>query len=163
MKILVLSDTHGNLSRVYSLMNSVHTMLDAVIHCGDCVEDVYTLKNKYPDMRFYFVKGNCDYGSSEPEEETFVLGGKRFFITHGDSYSVNWSTDRLCYRGAELRADICIFGHTHIPVIENYRGMYVMNPGSISHPRGSRGSTYGIVKIEDGLLTPVIVDYKGAR
>ena len=158
MKILVLSDTHGNLSRVYSVLNSVGSMLDAVIHCGDYVEDVYTLKNKYPDFRYYYVKGNCDYGSSEPADETFVLGGKRFFITHGDKYSVHWNTDRISYKGSELGADICIFGHTHIPLIENYRGMYIMNPGSISRPRGSAGYTYGIVKIEDGLLTPSIVE-----
>ncbi len=160
MRILVLSDTHRSLGKVYSVLKDINEKIDAVIHCGDVVDDVYRLKSMYPDMKFYKVKGNCDYGSSEPEEEIFTIEGKRFLITHGHNYNVHWSTDRLYYRALEVGADICIYGHTHIPLIENCGGIILMNPGSLAQPRGDSTYSYGIVKVENGVITPAIVKYK---
>lgn len=160
MRILVISDTHRNLSKVYRVINAIADKIDAVIHCGDVVEDVDALKARYPDLRFYSVRGNCDYGSAVPNEDIFVLGEKRFFVTHGDLYGVNWSVDRLCYKGAEVGADVCLYGHTHVPFIDNYNGIVILNPGSLSAPRGNSTYSYGIIKVEDGIITPSIVEYK---
>lgn len=160
MRILVISDTHRSLGRVYSVLKDINDKIDAVIHCGDVVEDVYRLRSMYPDLKYYRVKGNCDYGSAEPEEETFIIGGKKFFITHGHNYSVHWNTDRLYYKALEAGADICIYGHTHIPNIENCNGIILMNPGSLAQPRGGSAYSYGIVKVENGVITPTIVEYK---
>lgn len=160
MKILVISDTHGNLSKVYKVINSISNIIDGVIHCGDIVEDADSLRIKYPNLKIYNVRGNCDYGSSVPNEDVFVLGGKKFFVTHGDLYGVNWGIDRLCYKGAEIGADICLYGHTHIPYIDNYNGIVILNPGSLSAPRGNSTYSYGIIKIEDSVVTPSIVEYK---
>lgn len=160
MRILVISDTHGNLSRVYKVINAISDKIDAVIHCGDIVEDVDTLKLKYPNLKFYNVRGNCDYGSAVPNEDIFIIGGKKFFVTHGDLHGVNWNIDRLCYKGAEVGADICLYGHTHVPFIDNYNGIVILNPGSLSAPRGNSTYSYGIIKIEDGVITPSIVEYK---
>lgn len=160
MRILVISDTHRNLSNVYRVINAIEDKIDAVIHCGDVVEDVSALKARYSKLKIYNVRGNCDYGSSVANEDVFVLGGKKFFVTHGDMYGVNWSIDRLCYKGAEIGADVCLYGHTHIPIIENYQGIVIMNPGSLSSPRGGSKYSYGIINIEDGVVTPSIVEYK---
>lgn len=160
MKILVISDTHGNLSKVYKVINSISNIIDGVIHCGDIVEDADSLRIKYPNLKIYNVRGNCDYGSSVPNEDVFVLGGKKFFVTHGDLYGVNWGIDRLCYKGAEIGADVCLYGHTHIPYIDNYNGIVILNPGSLSAPRGNSTYSYGIIKIEDSVVTPSIVEYK---
>ena len=160
MRILVISDTHRSLGKVYSVLKDINDKIDAVIHCGDVVEDVYRLKSMYPDLKFYKVKGNCDYGSSEPDEETFILCGKKFFITHGHNYSVHWSTDRLYYKALEVGADICVYGHTHIPSIENCNGIILINPGSLSQPRGGSTYSYGKIKIENGVIDPTKVEYK---
>lgn len=160
MRILVISDTHRNLSRVYKVINDIRDKIEVVIHCGDVVEDADAIRNRYSDLRVYNVRGNCDYGSAVPNENIFVIEGKRFFVTHGDMYGVNWSTDRLCYRGAEVGADVCLYGHTHIPDIEYYDGMVIMNPGSPTNPRGGSKFSYGIIKIEDGIVTPSLVDIK---
>lgn len=160
MKILVISDTHSNLSKVYRVINSIADKIDAVIHCGDVVEDVDSLKIRYPELKFYNVRGNCDYGSAVPNEDIFVLFGKKFFVTHGDLYGVNWSIDRLCYKGAEVGADVCLYGHTHIPLVDNYNGIIIMNPGSLSSPRVGSNYSYGIIKIEDDIVIPSIVEYK---
>lgn len=160
MRILVISDTHRNLSRVYKVINDIRDKIEVVIHCGDVVEDADAIRSRYSDLRVYNVRGNCDYGSAVPNENIFFMGGKRFFVTHGDMYGVNWSTDRLCYKGAEVGADVCLYGHTHIPDIEYYNGMVIMNPGSPTNPRGGSKFSYGIIKIEDGIVTPSLVDIK---
>ena len=47
-------------------------------------------------------------------------------------------------------ADMVLFGHTHMPLIENYPDMKIMNPGSISQPRqeGHR-PTYLVITVEE--------------
>lgn len=158
MRILVISDTHRNLRNVYKTINSIENMIDAVIHCGDVTEDAETIRRRYPKLKVFNVRGNCDYDSSVPDEDIFILSGKRIFVTHGHMYGVNWNTDRLCFRAAEAEADVCLYGHTHIPDIENYGTVTIMNPGSISSPRGGSKCSYGIIKIEDGVVTATIVN-----
>lgn len=160
MRILIISDTHGYLSNAYRLINEIKDNIDVIIHCGDVIEDADNIKARYPKIRVYSVRGNCDYGSAVPNEDIFTIDGKRFFVTHGDMYGVNWNIDRLCYKGSEVCADVCLYGHTHIPKIDNYRGMIILNPGSISAPRGGSKYSYGIIKIEDGVITPSLVEYK---
>lgn len=158
MRILVISDTHGNLTNVYKLIKDIKDKIDCVIHCGDIVEDAIAIRCRYSDLDVYNVRGNCDYGSAVASEEVFNIGGKKIFVTHGDMYGVNWNTDRLCYRGLELMADVCLYGHTHIPNIEKYENMVIMNPGSISRPRGGSSCSYGIIKIENNIVELSIVN-----
>lgn len=159
MKLLVISDTHRVLNRVYSVINDIQDIIDGVIHCGDLTDDVLILKSKYKNLTFYNVSGNCDYGSGTESEKLLIIGGKRIFVTHGHNYSVNYNIDRLCYRAMELEADVCLFGHTHIPLVDNYNGIVIMNPGSLSAPRGGSKPSYGIVTIDDSLKAS-IVEYK---
>lgn len=159
MKILVLSDTHRNLERVYKVLNSLKDEIDCVIHCGDVCDDVELLKKKY-DFKFYNVRGNCDSDVNVPSELFFELCGKKFFVTHGDMYGVNWGYDRICYKGAEVGADICIFGHTHIPIIEKYFDMFILNPGSLASPRGNSNFSYGFIEIIDNKLDVKICELR---
>lgn len=160
MKLLVISDTHRVLHRVYKVIEDIKNQIDGIIHCGDVVEDVDLLINRYSNLKFYNVKGNCDYGTGVTSEKVFVIGGKRIFVTHGHNYSVNYGIDRLCYRAMELEADACLYGHTHIPLIEKYNNILVMNPGSLVLPRGNSKPSYGILKIEEN-VSGSIVEYRG--
>lgn len=160
MKLLVISDTHGDISKAYDIIKSINSLIDGIIHCGDIVEDALAIKRRFPDIPMYNVRGNCDYGSSVENEVLLNIGGKKIFVTHGDLYSVEWNTDRLCYKGAEKNADACIYGHTHVPDVEYYNDMVIMNPGSLTRPRGGSKPSYGILKIEDGVITPVVLEYK---
>ena len=59
MKILVLSDSHGNIS---NMITAVHeSEPDMVIHLGDCESDLFKLEECFPDMLFENIAGNCDY------------------------------------------------------------------------------------------------------
>ena len=55
MRILVISDTHRNLSRVYKVINDIIDKIEVVIHCGDVVEDADAIRHRYSDLRVYNV------------------------------------------------------------------------------------------------------------
>ena len=85
----------------------------------------------------------------------FRLKGHRFFCTHGHLYSVNYGIDTLVYAAEEKNCDIVLFGHTHRPFNEFVEGsfgrpkVHVLNPGSISLPRGGSPRSYMIMDLRD--------------
>ncbi|MBQ9518921.1 MAG: metallophosphoesterase [Firmicutes bacterium] len=160
MRILVLSDTHRSLNRALLLMNDLIYEIDYVFHLGDNTEDADFLRDNYK-LPVISVAGNCDSDCSVEDEKVIELANKKIFMTHGHKYGVKYDTaDRLIYRAQEVGADICLFGHTHVPFLGLIRGMVVMNPGSLSQPRGNAKAAYGIIKIEDDDIYPSIVEWR---
>ena len=46
---------------------------------------------------------------------------------------------------------IAMYGHTHMPLIENEDGILVINPGSLTYPRQrGRRPSYAVMQIEEG-------------
>ncbi|MFL0194195.1 metallophosphoesterase [Clostridium sp. WILCCON 0269] len=153
MQIGVVSDTH----RYKKFMNKVVEALcntELVIHLGDNVQDVQEIKKIYTGP-VISVKGNCDFNVDVPGEKLEVINGKRFFITHGHRYDVKYSLSRLKYRAMEEKADIVLFGHTHISQIFHEEGMWFINPGSPSVPRDGFNSIV-IIDIDKGIISPSI-------
>jgi hypothetical protein len=134
-------------------------MIDGIIHLGDVVEDVDLIKHRFPDIPVYNVLGNCDWGNTSAKEEAVItLEGKKILLTHGHNYYVQSGVYRLALRGAEIGADCCLFGHTHIPFLDYEGNMVIMNPGSLSQPRGNSSYNYGMLIIEDGTLRASLVE-----
>lgn len=130
MKIMILSDSHSmNKSTLVSILDS--QQVDYYIHCGDIFMsyDALSLRN------FYIVKGNNDF-SNLPKELLITLDNKKIFITHGHTYDVEYTTDNLINKGLEVAADIICYGHTHAPLVKRDSGILIINPGSVTYPRG---------------------------
>ncbi len=152
MRILVISDSHGDYN---SVRNAVLAHMDAevIIHCGDGERESENLRRDFPDKAVYSVKGNCDWGSTLPIEETITLGGKKIMYTHGHAYSVKSGYSMIKNEARRRGADILLFGHTHNALNEYEDGLYIMNPGSIH----GWMSSYGIIDITDkGIMTNII-------
>ncbi len=151
MRFLVLSDVHervGPLERVLEL----HPAAD-VIFLGDGLRGVEDAAARYPDRRFITVPGNCDWSASQPATRVELLGGKRFFITHGHKYGVKYGLYTLQLAAKERQADVVLFGHTHVPYETYEDGMYFLNPGSLGYDE-----RYGYVDITPaGILTGTAV------
>ena len=65
-------------------------------------------------------------------------------------YGVKYGYNSIFYRAKELDVDIVLFGHSHIPIIEECDGIILMNPGSISLGMSSPSKTLGYIDlIED--------------
>ena len=149
MKILVVSDTHGD---TYSLKSAINSKPDAevVIHCGDGNAEFENLKPLYPQKHFIGVRGNCDFCSSASNVETITLEGKKIFVTHGHIYNAKYGLYNLVCAAREAGADLLLFGHTHIPLEDYDDGLYIVNPGSLH----GYGGGYAYIDVtEKGIVT----------
>ncbi|MCX7771924.1 MAG: metallophosphoesterase [Clostridia bacterium] len=154
---LIMSDTHGELKEAKRIVDQC-SFADAVIHLGDYVRDVKSLERQYPEKEFIWVQGNCDYGFNEPLDKLIDVEGKRVFLTHGHRYDVKSGLGRLESRALQEKADVILFGHTHIPFLKKGPGLCMLNPGSLGQPRGFSGSTFALLEIGNGLVEARILD-----
>ncbi|AWK50616.1 metallophosphoesterase [Clostridium beijerinckii] len=146
MLIAVVSDTHRVIKYI-DLAKELIEGADVLIHLGDNIDDVEVLECGF-EGKVYAVAGNCDYSTKYPKETIIEVNGRKIFFTHGDLYGVKNSLNNIYYRGKELDADIVLFGHTHEQIIEENRGIILMNPGSISLPK-FKGRYVGFIDIND--------------
>lgn len=143
----VFSDSHGDVRGAVELKKRLPG-LDLLLHLGDRVEDAGELA-AYFSCPYHVVKGNCDYGASEPREKVVDMAGKRFLLLHGDQCYGELS---LLYKAQEQRADAVLFGHSHIPFMEYRQGVLLFNPGSLARPRGGSEAGCGLIIVENGEL-----------
>lgn len=144
MRILVVSDTHGDLNTLIRVVNSQPTA-EVIVHCGDGDAQVQFLKDNYKDKMIVGVKGNCDWSSFLPATEIIRVCGKTIFITHGHLYNAKVGLYQLMSAAREEKADILLFGHTHNAMTYYEDGLYMMNPGSCHGYMAS----YGYIDITD--------------
>lgn len=131
MRVLVISDTHGDVNRALS----AHTLSEpvgAVIHLGDGCAEADLLRNAL-DVPMINVAGNCDLGAHAPRELVWECEGKQILLTHGDAYQVKSGLARLRQRAEELGVDAVLFGHTHQAVFEKHSSLLLVNPGTLAN------------------------------
>lgn len=130
-RIGVIADSHGDRGQMeFALMKmEAEGRLDCLIHCGDMASDADFIGGNI--LQVAAVCGNCDGWSSEaPNEMELTIAGIRFFITHGHRYGVKSGVETLADFAAAKGAQICCFGHTHIPYCAYQRGVLMLNPGA---------------------------------
>jgi uncharacterized protein len=143
MKLLVISDSHGN----YPHALKAHTLagpVDHIIHLGDGSEDARLLEEvlEVPVLR---VAGNCDCDAQLPMELTLEFGACRVFLTHGNRHYVKSGLTQLIGKGIEVGAKVVLYGHTHLAAVHAAAGMLFVNPGALK--QGFPGS-YAIVTVD---------------
>lgn len=150
MKVLVMSDTHGEVNRAFRAF-SLAEPVDAVIHLGDGSADAELLREAL-DVPVIAVAGNCDPHSPAPREYLWECEGKRILLTHGDAYQVKSGLGRLQQRAEEIGADAVLFGHTHQGLSENKAGLLLVNPGTLS--KAAHHRSYAVLTItSDGITS----------
>ena len=146
MKALIFSDSHRHYSSIDEVISS-HPDVSLIIHAGDVQKDVDEIEIDYPHLPCACVLGNNDfYVNGVPFDRLFDFGGKKIFLTHGHNYAVKVSPARVIAEAKRHGADVCIFGHTHIPYLENIDGMWVVNPGPAK-------SGYALLTIKDNEIS----------
>ena len=84
-RILVLSDSHGNVNNMVTAVGRLHP--DMIIHLGDCWADAEQLHRKFPMTVMEQVPGNCDC-RQEVQERILLIEGKKILICHGHTFNV---------------------------------------------------------------------------
>ena len=105
------------------------------------------------------MSGNCDFIPGLPGTKIISIGSEKALITHGHRYGCKMGTGTMKELAEANGAGMVLFGHTHMPLLENYQDMKIMNPGSISQPRqeGHRPTYLVITVKEDGMMEFAIV------
>lgn len=145
MRVVVVSDSHQDFFSLQEVMKK-HPKADLYLHLGDGLREWGQIQELYPERNFLQVRGNCDFSSDQPLEDCLSVGQAKIFYTHGYVYNVKYGIRDLIQAGKQRGANVILFGHTHIPLVDYQEGIHLMNPGSIGAP-GSSGPTYGIVDV----------------
>lgn len=149
MNILVISDTHRDPRRINKVLEQ-EKEIDLVFHLGDFQGGLDYIEEAC-GKPVKAVRGNCDFGSDQPDERIEELAGHSFFLTHGHRYGVNYDLTELEEVARACGTDVAIFGHIHKPVFEKKEdGFLILNPGSLTQPRQyPPEATYMMLKIEE--------------
>lgn len=151
MKILILSDIHGDYKTLYTILQNEE--FDKLIILGDLFNygfisndlnnnEIIKLlqRNKH---NLILMRGNCDnyinyesMGLFAHDVITLHLNKHLVTLTHGNRYSKGFLPD---YHG-----NIFISGHTHVPMLLKEQEIIYVNPGSIGSPRGGSLKSYAI-------------------
>jgi len=148
MKILVLSDSHGDEAFLEMILRRERNC-DMIIHLGDGADDLIMHLPYTANKQIWLTKGNCDpaaYGYSE--KHIIRADNKTLLACHGHRFGVKTGLDALYFEGLKENADVCLFGHTHIACMEYSNGMLMFNPGAVKNGR------YGTITIKNGEITP---------
>ncbi len=158
MKLFVTGDTHGHLDKIRKIYPHLKG-IDMIIHTGDMQRDAYEMEKEF-NIPVVSVPGNCDGSHSAGDFATVRTEYGNILVTHGHMQNAGYCCDRLLYLCEENNCSAVIFGHTHVPVYEEYSGIYLLNPGSLTRPRdGSQGS-YGIITTTESTFAASIIYYR---
>ena len=159
MRIVVLSDTHGNYFNLESIILR-NTDADWIIHLGDGEHELdnFILSHQKLAPKIIHVAGNCDFDSLSEDHIILPVMEHKIFATHGHHFGVSGSLERLKALALTNGCDIVLFGHTHARYLSFEDGLYILNPGSASIPRDGNKPSFGHIDISPAGIVTNIVD-----
>jgi len=141
MKILVMSDSHAELSFMRRWIQAIKP--DAMIHLGDHFSDGESIAEENPEIPMHQVPGNCDRYRCPPGQPEILIQpvcGVLLYMTHGHKHSVKSYLGALLRDARASKAAAVLYGHTHIGDCHREAdGLWVLNPGSCGYGGGSAG------------------------
>lgn len=177
MKLLIASDIHGSAYYCRKLLEAYkREEAERLLLLGDILyhgprndlpkeyapKEVITMLNAYKN-EIYAVRGNCEAEVDQMVLEFPVLAdymvlfadckeqaAKAVYATHGHVYH---ETNLPPMKPG----DVLLHGHTHVLRAERIGEILILNPGSVSIPKGGNPPTYAV--LDDGVFT--IKDFEG--
>lgn len=150
--ITVISDTHGNMSRLTQLYG-IFQESDFIVHLGDTSSDGSRIRAEFGDKTI-LINGNCDLPKLGEDEKVLQIEGVKIFLTHGHLYSAKTTLSRLKDRAKELGCPLALYGHTHCANECELDGVTLVNPGNMS--RYSQNSYCYLVINGDNFTSKIV-------
>lgn len=145
MKLVVFSDVHGK-KHLLERVLQFNPDADYLISLGDSELPLSYLNSK----KIIMVKGNYPFDGGIHYEQVLRIEEFKIFITHGHKYGVRSGVDKLEEEAMINDYDICMFGHTHVPLLKVIDEVYYINPGSVSRSRFRIPESYIVLELERG-------------
>ena len=140
MKILIVSDSHGN-DEILRDLYRMYPNMDYYLHAGDSQSSLMAI---YP---FDSVLGNCDFYDFDLVRKISTPLGY-LLMRHYPKYSKEEIKDVKFF----------VHGHTHVARVYKENELYVICPGSVSLPRDGTNGTYMIIEISENSSTITTFD-----
>jgi putative phosphoesterase len=130
---------------------------DLVLHAGDFVSrDTHDeLAKLGPPLQA--VAGNMDEPQLKealPKQRVVEIAGVRIGMVH-DPGPRERREARLAARFEDCEA--VVYGHTHLPQVERFQHLWVLNPGSPTERRNAPAHSMLVLTIQAGRITPELV------
>ena len=174
MKLLIASDIHGSAYYCRKLLEALDRedaprmlLLGDILYHGPrndlpeeyAPKEVISMLNPLKD-RVVSVRGNCEAEVDQMVLDFPVLadyclmpvGERMMYCTHGHIYN----EENL---PPMMPGDVLLYGHTHIPRAELCGDKWMLNPGSVSIPKGGSVQSYAV--LENGIF--IIKDMDGGE
>lgn len=156
-QIGLISDTHmpDRCDRLPSALFDALHGVDLLLHAGD-VGAMSVLDQLSQIAPVVAVHGNDELGAAPahlPYQQVIGVTRTRIVLTHGHhpdraeelaSRRDDAWEPKLDWRaafGQRAGASIVVFGHTHVPLVINWNGVLLINPGAIAPPNYSTRQT----------------------
>jgi putative phosphoesterase len=157
--VVAISDTHlprGTRALPPAAVERLRAA-DLILHGGDVTSAAFLEELRGLGPPVEAVYGNMDEPALRdalPKERVVEAGGARIGIVHIPGPAAG--------REARLAArfpgcDAVVYGHTHIPQVEHYEGVWILNPGSPTERRRAPWHSLLELRIESGAIEPELV------
>ena len=130
---------------------------DLVLHAGDFVSSGFLEELRAIGPAVEAVHGNMDepeLKASLPKQRAVEVGELRIGMVH-DAGPRSGREARLAARFEDCEA--VVYGHTHVPQVERYQHLWVLNPGSPTDRRRQPVHTMIVLQIRGSRITPELV------
>lgn len=153
MRVAILSDTHGLLRpEIFHHLEGV----DHILHAGDLgpLDLLAELEALAPVTCVWGNTDGMDLRLRVPETARLELGGFDVVVQHGHQFG---SPTAAAVAAAHPGADLVVFGHSHLAVIEYAGSTLTVNPGSAGPRRFRQPVTMAVATLGNGRIEPRLI------
>jgi putative phosphoesterase len=154
LRLGVITDTHG----LYDPAIERHFAgVEEILHAGD-IGDEDVIRHLRRLAPVTAVSGNVDdyEASGFPRRLVLRRGGIRIALCHVLYERGKMTREAEAWLDGE-QPDVCVFGHSHRPTVTRHGRTLLFNPGSAGPRRFSLPRGIGILTVEAGKITPMLI------
>lgn len=152
VRVAVIADTHVP-RRAHDLPATAWRHIEqagVLIHAGDITAPAFLGRLQRGVRRLIVVRGNNDHELSDlGERADATLGGVPMAVVH-DAAAPTGRRTRL--RAMFPHARVIVFGHSHIPVLDDDGDLLLLNPGSPTDRRRMPSFTMASLTLHAGVI-----------
>jgi uncharacterized protein len=130
---------------------------DLILHAGDFVSEAFFEELEALGPPVEAVCGNMDEPALQAAllaERVVEVGGARVGMLHVPGPAAGREARlRRRFEGCEA----VVYGHTHLPQVELFEGVWILNPGSPTERRRAPTHTMLLLEIGGGRIAPTLL------